>query len=70
MIGEDIAEILMPCGNEVSPYDPSFPIKLLSNSLKARMEQADRAAKAIYTAVAKESPVLAQTCLLYTSRCV
>lgn len=61
IIGEDVTEILMPCVDEVSPYDASFPIKLLSDGLRARMDQADRAAKAIYSAVVKESSVLAQT---------
>lgn len=61
IIGEATADIAMPSIDEVSPYDPEFPIKLLSNSLKARMAQADSIVKAVYNAVIKESPIIAQT---------
>jgi len=61
IIDEEVADIVMPCTDEISPYDSAFPIKFLSDGLRARMEQAERATKAIYDAVVKESPILAQT---------
>lgn len=57
---EDNTNLVSVASTEVSPYDASYPIMLLSNSLKSRLIQADTAVKAIYRAVAKEAPVLAQ----------
>lgn len=62
LIGEDtFLDLATSTMDEISPYDASYPIALLSNGLKIRMEQADAAAKAIYSAVVREMPVLAQT---------
>lgn len=41
---------------ELSPYDPSYPIRLLSNGLKTGIQEADSAAKDVYNAVAKVAP--------------
>ncbi len=59
--GDEVMDTVIPCMDEVSPYDSSFPIKFLLNGLKSRTEQADRAVKAIYRTVAREASTLAQT---------
>jgi hypothetical protein len=46
--------------NEMSPYDLSYPISFLSNSLQTRVSQADSAINAIYKAISKEAPDLAE----------
>ena len=45
---------------ELSPYDPSYPIVLLSNGMKNGIIEAENAAKEIYNAVAKVAPTGAQ----------
>ena len=49
-----------PIVAEVSPYDETYPITLLTNGLKNRLDQAQVVAKEIYGIVAKGSPVLTQ----------
>ena len=44
----------------ISPYDNAFPIVLLSNGLKTRLNEAQAVAKDIYKAVIKQSPAMAQ----------
>ena len=41
---------------ELSPYDPSYPIVLLSDGLKTGIIEAENAAKEVYNAVAKAAP--------------
>ena len=41
---------------ELSPYDPSYPIVLLSNGMKNGIIEAENAAKEVYNAVAKVAP--------------
>lgn len=41
---------------ELSPYDPSYPIILLSDGLKTGIMEAENAAKEVYNAVAKAAP--------------
>lgn len=53
----DIAE---PMPQEISPFDASYPVALLSNGIKREMVQAQKAAHAIYRAVVKEMPTLTQ----------
>ena len=45
---------------DVSPYDNTYPIVLLSNGLKAKLNEAQVVAKDIYKAVIKQAPALAQ----------
>ena len=45
---------------DVSPYDNTYPIVLLSNGLKAKLNEAQIVAKDIYKAVIKQAPALAQ----------
>ena len=45
---------------DVSPYDNAYPIVLLSNRLKAKLNEAQVVAKDIYKAVIKQSPAIAQ----------
>lgn len=45
---------------ELSPYDPSYPIALLSNGLKRGIQEADDAVRDVYNAVAKVAPTGAQ----------
>lgn len=60
---DDIIEIIDLNGEvieEISPYNPNYPVQLLANGLKRTMNQAQTAANVIYKAVAKEAPVLAE----------
>ncbi len=45
---------------EPSPYDASYPVRLLSNGIKKKLAQAERIAENLYRAVAKVSPIVAQ----------
>ena len=51
------AEIII---QDVSPYDNTYPMVLLSNGLKAKLNEAQIVAKDIYKAVIKQAPALAQ----------
>jgi len=46
--------------DEVSPYDVDYPVELLSNGLKLRLEQAEIIVDNVYNAVVKTSPMVAQ----------
>lgn len=57
------AEIIDLASSEVknvSPYDNAYPIVLLSNGLKAKLNEAQIVAKDIYKSVIKQAPALAQ----------
>lgn len=56
-INFDLAE---PITQELSPYDVSYPVSLLSNGIKREFQMAQVAAENIYRAVIKEMPVLTQ----------
>lgn len=45
---------------EISPYDVSYPVVLLSNGIKNELEKAQLVAENIYRAVIKEMPALSQ----------
>lgn len=45
---------------ELSPYDVSYPVALLSKGIKRELAQAQVAAQRIYSAVVKEMPALTQ----------
>ena len=45
---------------DVSPYDNTYPIFLLSNGLKAKLNEAQIVAQDIYKAIIKQAPALAQ----------
>lgn len=53
-------DLTSPISEELSPYDATYPIAFLSNSLKSMLAQAQIAAEKVYKVVAKEAPVLAQ----------
>ncbi len=53
-------DLTAPIIDDVSPYDTSYPVVLLSNSIKKKFEQAQRVAESIYQEVTKVSPVLTQ----------
>ena len=55
-----IINLSEPVQEKISPYDDSYPISLLTNSLKIKLEQAEKTAQEVYMAVSKEAPVLAQ----------
>ena len=42
---------------ELSPYDPSYPINLLTNGMKTGIVEAESAAKEVYKAVTKVAPI-------------
>lgn len=45
----------------ISPYDDSFPIKMLSSALDRKKEQANKIVKSVYESVIREASVVAQT---------
>lgn len=49
-----------PIVQEISPYDVSYPVVLLSNGIKKELGQAQMAAQSIYRAVVREMPALTQ----------
>ena len=53
----DLAE---PVVQEISPYDVSYPVVLLSNGIKNELERAQTVAQNIYRAVVREMPALTQ----------
>ena len=53
----DLAE---PVGREISPYDVSYPVVLLSNGIKNELERAQTVAENIYRAVVRGMPALTQ----------
>lgn len=42
---------------DLSPYDPSYPIVLLSDGLKTGIREAENTVKDIYNAVVKRAPI-------------
>lgn len=46
--------------NEISPYDVSYPVTLLSNGIEKELERAQIVAKNIYRAVVREMPMLTE----------
>lgn len=53
-------DLMDPTEQEISPYDVSYPVVLLSNGIKKELEQAQTAAQNIYRAIVKEMPILTQ----------
>ena len=53
----DLAE---PTPQEISPYDVSYPVVLLSNGIKRELTQAQIVAQNIYGAVVKQMPMLTE----------
>ncbi len=53
-------DLTEPVVQEISPYDVSYPVVLLSNGIKKELEQAQVVVQNIYRAVVKEMPVLTQ----------
>ena len=47
---------------ELSPYDPAYPISLLSNSLKDRLRDVDDAVHDIYIKAVQAAPSVAEAC--------
>jgi len=45
---------------EISPYDSDYPIRLLFNGLRSKLEQAKKLAENVYKTVAKASPMIVQ----------
>ena len=56
----EIISLSSPEIKNVSPCDNSYPLVLLSNGLKLRLEEAKAAAQDIYKAIIKQSPTIAQ----------
>ena len=53
-------DLASPVAEEISPYNPSYPVMLLSNSLKTRLALAQSAAMDIYNSVISDASVIAQ----------
>lgn len=60
IVAGETEEIKQSEAEEISPYDPSYPVELLSRSIDARMTEAERAAERVYRAVVKAAPAAAQ----------
>lgn len=46
--------------NEISPYDMSYPVTLLSNGIEKELERAQIVAKSIYRTVVREMPTITE----------
>ncbi len=46
--------------DDLSPYDPAYPVVLLSHSMRHRMDLAQRAAERVFRAAVKSAPIAAQ----------
>lgn len=57
---KDKFDLTEPVVQEISPYDASYPVILLSNGIKKELERAQEVAQNIYCAVVREMPVLTQ----------
>lgn len=53
-------DLTTPVIDDVSPYDVTYPVIVLSNGIKAELERAQAAAQQIYRAVVRELPAAAQ----------
>ena len=54
-------DLSTPIEENVSPYDPSFPIKYLYNGLKSKLDDSQKAADRIYRTVLKAAPITSET---------
>ncbi len=66
---ENILDLAEPTVQEISPYDVSYPVVLLSNGIKNELEKAQLVAENIYRAVIKEMPALSQVQQAMTKGC-
>ncbi len=57
---ENSFDLVEPVMQEISPYDVSYPVVLLSNGIKNELERAQTIAQNIYHAVVREMPALTQ----------
>lgn len=55
-----ILDLAEPTPQEISPYDVSYPVVLLSNGIKRDLTQAQIVAQNIYDAVVKQMPMLTE----------
>lgn len=53
-------DLTSPELDELSPYDASYPVELLSSGLKLKLAQAENVVENVYKAVAQASPMVAQ----------
>ena len=49
-----------PTVQEISPYDASYPMELLSSGIKKELDKAQQAAQNIYRATVRNMPVATQ----------
>lgn len=52
--------LMISSAEEISPYDTSYPVSLLSYGIKKELERAQMVAQSIYRAVVREMPTLTQ----------
>lgn len=57
---EDYTDLAPVEVEHLSPYDPAYPARLLSQGLQSQLAQAEQAAENIYKAVVRAAPVAAQ----------
>lgn len=53
-------DLMNPQNEEISPYDPSYPLALLNNGIGNELSKAQAAADKVYRAVIRELPELTQ----------
>ena len=53
-------DLLSQVSNDISPFDAAYPVELLSNGLKLKLDQAENVVINIFKEVAKVSPMVAQ----------
>lgn len=59
-ISKNRVDLVSPVKEELSPYDATYPVELLTNGLKMKLAQAECVAENVFRAVAKASPILVQ----------
>lgn len=60
MTEENKINLTTQYANEISPYDVSYPVTLLSNGIEKELERAQIVAKSIYRTVVREMPMLTE----------
>lgn len=60
MINENSNSVGIPAIQDLSPYDVSYPVSLLSNGIKTTLDHAQMVAQNVYRAVVREMPAMTQ----------
>lgn len=58
--GGSNADLTVLPSEDISPYDPAYPVVILADGIKKRLAQAEIAAERVYRAVVKQAPEIVQ----------